>query len=337
MATITLHNYQAYLLDLAEGTLSDEMAIELELFLIQHPNLNDTNTELVYLNKDIAINYKAKPSLHKTTHDLVSDEQFVAYIENQLSQSDKDFIEKSCAINVDLGKELDLFKKSILLPDESIAFPNKNSLKKRAVLVFLNQLSAGYKIAASFIFILGLLFLFWPINTETPKNLVANVNTPTNNSILKNTVAKQANHTTVPVINNIAVNNVLKNQSTASIKKTTINQNNVVPEVILNEPKNNSAIEYNELANHTMPMSLNNASDNIAEVSTTQKITLLAQEEDVVEPSVKKGFWRMAKNTLATISNFGVKSVNANETTQQHHTSYDLTIGGLTITHSSAY
>ena len=40
MSSVTIHNYEAYLLDLAEGNLSEEQQLELELFLIQHPELN---------------------------------------------------------------------------------------------------------------------------------------------------------------------------------------------------------------------------------------------------------------------------------------------------------
>ena len=39
MQTITIDNYEAYLLDFSEGNLSDDLQVELELFLIQHPEL----------------------------------------------------------------------------------------------------------------------------------------------------------------------------------------------------------------------------------------------------------------------------------------------------------
>ena len=40
MSQINIHNYEAYLLDFSEGNLTDELQMELELFLIQHPELD---------------------------------------------------------------------------------------------------------------------------------------------------------------------------------------------------------------------------------------------------------------------------------------------------------
>ena len=77
---INIENYEAFLLDYMEGNISTEDLVALQIFAAQHPHLNiDLNDmELVELNSD-AVSFEGKNNLKK-----VSDEQFVAYIENQL-------------------------------------------------------------------------------------------------------------------------------------------------------------------------------------------------------------------------------------------------------------
>lgn len=95
MGQINIHNYEAYLLDFSEGNLTEELQMELELFLIQHPELdiNLSELELVSLNEETFL-FENKQHLKKSNHDLVSEAQFVAYIENQLSENEKQQIEK---------------------------------------------------------------------------------------------------------------------------------------------------------------------------------------------------------------------------------------------------
>jgi len=40
MGQINIHNYEAYLLDFSEGNFTNELQVELELFLIQHPEID---------------------------------------------------------------------------------------------------------------------------------------------------------------------------------------------------------------------------------------------------------------------------------------------------------
>ena len=67
MHKIDIHNYEAYLLDYSEGNLTGELQVELELFLIQHPELeiNLDELSLVTLENESASfsNKKAKTKL----------------------------------------------------------------------------------------------------------------------------------------------------------------------------------------------------------------------------------------------------------------------------------
>ena len=51
MHKINIHNYEAYLLDFSEGNLTGEFQVELELFLIQHPELEINLDELILATK----------------------------------------------------------------------------------------------------------------------------------------------------------------------------------------------------------------------------------------------------------------------------------------------
>ncbi|MBK7666600.1 MAG: hypothetical protein IPJ32_04190 [Sphingobacteriaceae bacterium] len=155
---INIENYEAFLLDYMEGNLSTEDFVSLQMFAAQHPHLNiDLNDlELVELETEI-IHFNQKENLKKP---LVSEEQFVAYIENELSQKEKQNLEAACATDNSLAKELRLYKSTIVSSDPSIVFENKSSLKKQETKVlwlFSREVLAA---AASLILIAGLWFMF---------------------------------------------------------------------------------------------------------------------------------------------------------------------------------
>ena len=129
MHKIDIHNYEAYLLDFSEGNLTGELQVELELFLIQHPELeiNLDELSLVTLENESA-SFSNKNSLKKSEADLVSETQFIGYIENQLPENERLALEKSCSINPSLAKELALYNNTIAKADETIVFENKQSL-----------------------------------------------------------------------------------------------------------------------------------------------------------------------------------------------------------------
>ena len=106
---INIENYEAFLLDYMEGNISTEDLVALQIFAAQHPHLNiDLNDmELVELNSDNAL-FEGKNDLKK-----VSDQQFVAYIENELNAEEKKNVEALCNLNPALATELKLYKKII--------------------------------------------------------------------------------------------------------------------------------------------------------------------------------------------------------------------------------
>jgi hypothetical protein len=97
--------------------------VELELFLIQHPELeiNLDELSLVTLENEVA-SFSNKNALKKSEADLVSETQFIAYIENQLPENERLALEKSCAINPSLSKELALYNNTIAKADETKSY-----------------------------------------------------------------------------------------------------------------------------------------------------------------------------------------------------------------------
>ena len=109
MEDINIHNYEAFLLDYSEGVLTEEQICNLELFIMLNPNLGiDLNElDLVQISDDV-ICFQEKTNLKKTDSDLISENQFIGYIEKQLSELDVIHVEKSCVLNSSLAKELNL-------------------------------------------------------------------------------------------------------------------------------------------------------------------------------------------------------------------------------------
>ena len=67
MHKIDIHNYEAYLLDYSEGNLTGELQVELELFLIQHPELEINLDELSLVTiENEATSFSNKISLKKS-------------------------------------------------------------------------------------------------------------------------------------------------------------------------------------------------------------------------------------------------------------------------------
>ena len=174
MHKIDLHNYEAYLLDFSEGNLSDEGQMELELFLIQHPELEINLDELSLMSlENETVSFTDKSNLKRTESDLVSGAQFIAYVENQLTEAERLEIEKSCAANPSLLKELVLYNSTIARADESIVFEKKESLKRKPKVIWFNFSAAQYAAAACIVFLIGL-FMLWPTTKDGDTVTLAN-------------------------------------------------------------------------------------------------------------------------------------------------------------------
>jgi hypothetical protein len=346
MSNITIDNYEAYLLDLLEGNLPGEKQVELELFLIQHPELKTDLTELpLFTIEAKAPVFKAKNSLKRSEDELVSQDQFIAYIENQLPLNERVQLEKSCAANPSLANELNLYKKTIATVDPSVVYEPKHELKRKPKVIWFNLSATQFAAAASVLFLIGL-FVLWPKSGEEHLNH--------NNTLAQNTTEK---HTTPSTKNSAQTSSVVKetvlpttvtnhahsgNSNFSKVPKVAVNSvlshttgtqsnNNEAP------PVQNSINEQNGLVKET-PATVNNKEEKnttLLAYNTKSTVDVITEsdDEDAPEAPKKKGIWSLAKRALKNLNAVGVKSVDGVEEQTHDNTTYALTLGNIKITH----
>ena len=346
MHNIDIHNYEAYLLDFSEGNLTDELQVELELFLIQHPELEINLDELSLVSlENEAASFSNKNSLKKSEADLVSETQFIGYIENHLPENERLALEKSCAINPSLAKELTLYNHTIAKADETIVFENKQSLKRKPKVIWFNFSATHYAAAACIVFLIGL-FILWPktsIDSET-STLADKTNAVTSQTVSSKNNTIEPTHNTndltspkesntsfapqalAPIVTKkekalLATNNPSQKNNTSSIKDTL--HPTIKNATIIETPKNEALIALN-----TSPVA---KPKTVVQVITENDDEVVAANPD----KKKKGIWAAASRALKNLNHAGVKTVNGDEETSTDNAAYALTLGGVSITHKS--
>ncbi len=333
---INIQNYEAFLLDYMEGNLSSEDTVALQIFAAQHPDLNiDLNDlELVELSTD-EISFDSKENLKKN---LISDEQFVAYIENELNPAERNRLDALVAKDEKLARELKLFKHTLLSSDKAIVFKNKNSLKKqepKVLWLFSREVLAA---AASLVLLFGLWFVFkgsltsGDLNSEKIRGTI-NIKTFALKNYISSTptfTVEKTKHDLIISGNPIAYStkkNVKENENPKEEKSllvNTIKENtpNTPKEIIPEAKKDNKIDNTTKLASNT--------------TSTIQSyvITEKAFDEDEktsVASNPKKGFWNRAMKTLNGLNKLGVKKAKGTETVEQNNEQYVLTMGNFKV------
>ena len=346
MHKIDIHNYEAYLLDFSEGNLTGELQVELELFLIQHPELEINLDELSLVSlENEAASFSNKNSLKKSEADLVSETQFIGYIENHLPENERLALEKSCAINPSLAKELTLYNHTIAKADETIVFENKQSLKRKPKVIWFNFSATHYAAAACIVFLIGL-FILWPktsIDSET-STLADKTNAVTSQTVSSKNNTIEPTHNTndltspkesntsfapqalAPIVTKkekalLATNNPSQKNNTSSIKDTL--HPTIKNATIIETPKNEALIALN-----TSPVA---KPKTVVQVITENDDEVVAANPD----KKKKGIWAAASRALKNLNHAGVKTVNGDEETSTDNAAYALTLGGVSITHKS--
>ena len=346
MHKIDIHNYEAYLLDYSEGNLTGELQVELELFLIQHPELEINLDELSLVSlENEAASFSNKNSLKKSEADLVSETQFIGYIENHLPENERLALEKSCAINPSLAKELTLYNHTIAKADETIVFENKQSLKRKPKVIWFNFSATHYAAAACIVFLIGL-FILWPktsIDSET-STIADKTDAVTSQTVSSKNNTIEPTHNTndltspkesntsfapqalAPIVTKkekalLATNNPSQKNNTSSIKDTL--HPTIKNATIIETPKNEALIALN-----TSPVA---KPKTVVQVITENDDEVVAANPD----KKKKGIWAAASRALKNLNHAGVKTVNGDEETSTDNAAYALTLGGVSITHKS--
>lgn len=340
MEEINIHNYESFLLDYCEGVLTDEQVCDLELFVMLNPNLaiDLNNLELINLSNEELCFYEKK-QLKKTESDLISENQFIGYIENQLSALDTIHLEKSCELNISLAKELELYKSTCLIADETIIYPTPNDLKRRPKVIWYNFSVTSFAAAASIVILLGLFFVWRNYNADFKlKEVVAFTE-----------MKKIKNSKDYKRMNNNK-NGVLVNQKNNMRKENKTNLatnalNKMVTNKVINKTATNdlgTATNNVEILNNSQPedfITNNIIKDalisNPEKIKTRSVVTVISENEpnEIINNQSKKGAWAIACKALNKLNKLGVKIVNGSESESN---GYALNFGELSLKHKIA-
>jgi len=189
-------NYEEYLVNSLEGLLSTEEQAELDSFLYKHPELKqDVNAyKRVFLVADKTITYpnksllfKPEPSQILSTFDQkrsvkINSLNYEAYIinnlEGKLTTEEQAMLDSYLHDHPELKYEVEAYKMTFLVPDESVKYDRKMLLYKSETVVRpLNPFYKRYSVltGAAAAILLLLVFRFSLYNTFLNSNTV---NTP---------------------------------------------------------------------------------------------------------------------------------------------------------------
>ncbi|MEI8136336.1 MAG: hypothetical protein WCH21_03315 [Bacteroidota bacterium] len=155
MSGINLHNYEAFLIDYLDGNLSKDAVIDLKAFLINNPQLEIDLDELdlpVFSTDEIKVDFKNDL---KKKEAIIEDEEIINYLENNLSKVEKNAFELKLLKDKELSNKLAAYKKTVLIPESTVALALKAELHKTeddliltntTLSFFENQLSKSEKL-----------------------------------------------------------------------------------------------------------------------------------------------------------------------------------------------
>ena len=180
MSTIDKHNYEAWLLDAAEGRLSATAMAELQAFLQAHPELATTAPDELPVLEPETIVFE---------HALIKDETVcIEYVEGLLHPAQMKAVENDATLSATLA----LYKATQLTADTTVVFPDKASLLKQPKVIPFFQ--PRILRAAAAVLVIGCLVWLLPDKKESTSNTrqLANRITPVAPSVTTETVAATA-------------------------------------------------------------------------------------------------------------------------------------------------
>gem|GEM_PF-1798970 len=164
---ITRLNYEAFLVDFYEGNLDPLTKNQVELFLIENPDIKDefdAFSESLFIDENVV--FEEKELLKKSVIDFISpeyqniDEFLVAGVENELSLVETIKFKKLLLTNPEIAQEYKLYEKTVLQPDLKITFTDKNTLKRSFIPVLsVQMLKRVTYYSAAAILLITLLFV----------------------------------------------------------------------------------------------------------------------------------------------------------------------------------
>jgi hypothetical protein len=324
MEKITIDNYEAYLLDYLEGRLSEEMARELNIFAVTHPELqiNLDENDLAYV-EPAAIEGFDKQGLLRSEDDLLLNNSTLNYIEGQLAGPDKQDFEKKLRADKQLQSEVNIFYKTRLQPDLTVVFPGKRDLRKSGKIIALFNPRAVARMAAAIFLLAGLTLIYKYFRTEEPHTKFK-VNVRENKSV------------PVPVIETMPDNQIAaKEKSQDKIKQSrsvdppaSWSRMNTGTENKKTEPDDSESpqpllaaevLKEKETAPTNIETELTTPAEAFETPQPVSKTTIAIVEETddyevMAEESHKGSFWKRVVRLARHANSLGVASIDGHET-----------------------
>ncbi len=168
MSTVNKYNYEAVLLDFAEGRLSASETDALFDFLAAHPELQedfDSALEMFTLQNNEAVVFAAKDQLLQDESLDAKQSLIIAELENVASQEETEKLQILLKEDKTTQQEYAIFSKMKLQEDERIVFASKESMIQTVSISYAAWMyRATYAAAAVILLFFGLNGLYF--NTE---------------------------------------------------------------------------------------------------------------------------------------------------------------------------
>ena len=166
-------NYELFIIDFYDEKLSSTQKTELFIFLDHNTDLKE-EFELyspVTLDTGSEI-FIGKEKLKKSSLNIRVSEQLIAYLENDLDNEDRKKIEELVSSDQKVFEELEVLKKTKVLPDYNIIFKNKSVLKRDGKIIFFQSSTFGKVAVAASVLLLLLSYYFFnkPQHAEIVSN-----------------------------------------------------------------------------------------------------------------------------------------------------------------------
>ncbi|AMS25736.1 hypothetical protein AEM51_00635 [Bacteroidetes bacterium UKL13-3] len=170
--SINKNNYERFLLDYLDGKLDANEVSEVLLFLEQHPDIKAQFEGIaeVQLNDSIAntvsFAYLKKPEFNDVKSQYA--DLLVAEFEGDLSIAEAALLAEGVILYPEIKRERKLFSQTQFVPDHTVIYPHKQSLKRGNVWVlYRNKI---IRVAAMFLMVasLGWYFLIPQSSTQMP-------------------------------------------------------------------------------------------------------------------------------------------------------------------------
>ena len=170
---ITLENYEQFAIDFIEGNLDAQTEGAFRAFLLAHPEVAHLLDGLPVLtdspsaDPQPAFTAGLQQQLHLPPAPLPTwDDTLCALLENTLTAEESAAVQEDIAQSPVLQREWHLMQQTRLAPDESVVFPNKEALLRKATVVRMGWvwMSAAASIAL-------LLAVWWMVPSPRPAGM----------------------------------------------------------------------------------------------------------------------------------------------------------------------